>query len=128
MFVDYKPAFLTGGAAAKFTRFRSRGVGHRTNQMNLLVILSMLMLIIPIAAASESVTRPNFILIMADDLDFDYKQDRLTVMPHLLSVRDSGAQFLNHVAAHPVCGPSRSSYLAGRYPHNTGYKFNGQPF
>jgi N-acetylglucosamine-6-sulfatase len=88
-----------------------------------LVILSMLMLII----TSVKSIQPNFILIMADDLDFDYKQDRLTVMPHLLSIRDSGAQFLNHVAAHPVCGPSRSSYLAGRYPHNTGYKFNGQP-
>lgn len=85
-------------------------------------MVPILMMFLPIA---ESV-RPNFILVMADDLDFDYKQDRLTVMPHLLSVRDSGAQFLNHVAAHPVCGPSRSSYLAGRYPHNTGYKFNGQ--
>ena len=71
--------------------------------------------------------QPNFILILADDLDFDYKQDRLSVMPNLKAVREAGAHFLNHVAAHPVCGPSRSSFLAGRYPHNTGYKYNGQP-
>ena len=32
-----------------------------------------------------------------------------------------GTYFENHVAAQPVCGPSRSSLLLGRYPHNTGY-------
>ena len=33
-------------------------------------------------------------------------------------------RFSNHVAAQPLCGPSRASLLAGRYPHNTGYKSN----
>ena len=27
--------------------------------------------------------------------------------------------------ADPVCGPSRSSFLMGRYPHNVGYVSNG---
>ena len=31
----------------------------------------------------------------------------------------------NHVAAVPVCGPSRSSLLLSRFPHNNGYLMNG---
>ena len=46
-------------------------------------------------------------------------------MPNLKKLREEGVHFLNHVAAQPVCGPSRSSLLAGRYPHNAGYVFNG---
>ena len=80
-----------------------------------------------LAACSVLGARPNVILILADDLDFDYKQDRLAIMPHLRALRESGAHFVNHVAAFPVCGPSRSSFLAGRLPHNTKYQFNGEP-
>ncbi len=38
--------------------------------------------------------------------------------------KDGGIYFENHVAAVPVCGPSRSSLLTGRYPHNNGYLMN----
>ena len=40
-------------------------------------------------------------------------------------LKEDGIQFINHVAAYPVCGPSRSSFLAGSYPHNTKYVVNG---
>ena len=33
-------------------------------------------------------------------------------------------EFVNHIAVVPVCGPSRTSLLAGRFPHNTGYVAN----
>eukprot|EP00750_Incisomonas_marina_P015021 INCI18055.2.p1 GENE.INCI18055.2~~INCI18055.2.p1 ORF type:complete len:663 (-),score=83.23 INCI18055.2:250-2106(-) len=62
---------------------------------------------------------------MADDLNNDWKNNRLDYMPNLRHYfRDNGAHFSNHVAAIPVCGPSRSSMLLGRYPHNTGYRAN----
>jgi arylsulfatase A-like enzyme len=76
------------------------------------------------ACAAGAAPRPNFVLILADDLDFDYKQDRLAIMPNLRRLREAGVHLVNHVAAQPVCGPSRSSLLAGRYPHNTGYIIN----
>ena len=76
------------------------------------------------AAASSASARPNIVLILADDLDFDYKQDRLAIMPNLKRLREEGLHLVNHVAAQPVCGPSRSSLLAGRYPHNAGYIIN----
>ena len=62
---------------------------------------------------------------MADDLDADWKQNHSAIMPNLAErLKRRGLTFDNHVAALPVCGPSRSSLLAGRYPHNTGYKDN----
>ena len=71
-------------------------------------------------------TSPNIIYLMADDLNADWKNDRLAYMPHLKArFSEGGTFFENHVATVPVCGPSRSSFLLGRYPHNGGYKFNG---
>lgn len=72
-------------------------------------------------------TPPNIIVILADDLDQDYKQNRLELMPNLRTrIRDAGVELINHVAAQPVCGPSRSSLLAGRFPHNVGYVVNDE--
>ena len=60
-----------------------------------------------------------------DDLDADWKQDHTAIMPHLTKYwKEGGIYFENHVAAVPVCGPSRSSLLTGRYPHNNGYLMN----
>ena len=65
--------------------------------------------------------------MQADDLDFDYKQDRQAIMPTLKKhFAEGGLEFYNHVAVYSVCGPSRSSLLAGRYPHNTGYVANAR--
>ena len=75
-------------------------------------------------ARTTAAARPNIVLILSDDLDFDYKQDRLALMPNLKRLRENGVHLSQHVAAQPVCGPSRSSLLAGRYPHNTGYIIN----
>lgn len=77
------------------------------------------------AAGAAGAKRPNIVWIMADDLDNDWKDDRMSYMPTLRTeFRDAGAFFVNHVAAQPVCGPSRSSLLLGRFPHNTGYVVN----
>lgn len=76
------------------------------------------------ASFAASAKQPNIVFILADDLDNDYKQDRLSLMPNLRRLASQGAHFVNHAAVQPVCGPSRSSFLAGRYPHNTGYVCN----
>ena len=74
----------------------------------------------------DAASSPNILYIMADDLNNDWKNNRLDYMTNLRHYfRDNGAHFVNHVAAIPVCGPSRSSMLLGRYPHNTGYLSNG---
>ena len=87
--------------------------------MRLLGVALLVHLVAALAAPPPPASSPNVVVILADDLDFDYKQDRLAIMPHLRALREGGAHFFNHVAAFPVCGPSRSSFLAGRLPHNT---------
>ena len=69
--------------------------------------------------------RPNILLVLADDLETDYKQDRLALMPNLRErLVNVGTSFRNAVASTPVCGPSRASLLSGRYAHNHKYLDN----
>ena len=69
--------------------------------------------------------RSNILLVLADDLETDFKQDRLALMPNLRErVVRRGLTFSNHVASTPLCGPSRASLLSGRYAHNHGYLAN----
>ena len=84
--------------------------------------LAILGLSLPLCAAAPQ--KPNIVFILADDLNNDYNQDRLAIMPNLSRLRDMGSHFTNHAAVQPVCGPSRSSFLQGRYPHSTGYVCN----
>jgi arylsulfatase A-like enzyme len=70
------------------------------------------------AATASSASQPNIVFILADDLD--NRVDLLAHMPRLKKMREEGLSLTSHVAAQPVCGPSRSSMLAGRYPHNVG--------
>jgi arylsulfatase A-like enzyme len=77
-----------------------------------------------LAAAPAAAGRPNLLLILADDLEIDFKQDRLAIMPHLRRLVSRGTSFTNAVASTPVCGPSRATLLSGRYAHNHGYLAN----
>lgn len=60
--------------------------------------------------------RPNFILILTDDLDD-------SLMPYLGNtnalIADQGLSFTNYFITTPMCCPSRTSMLTGRFAHNT---------
>ena len=68
--------------------------------------------------------RPNFIFIVADDLN-----DSIGVMgghpqaktPSIDALANAGAMFENAQVNSPICGPSRASFLTGLAPHTTGY-------
>eukprot|EP01084_Bolivina_argentea_P024574 45784_1 len=65
----------------------------------------------------DAATRPNFIFIVTDDQDIYF--DSVSVMSALLSnVRDAGITFNNGFVATPICCPSRTESLSGRYYHN----------
>ena len=64
---------------------------------------------------------PNIVVIMTDDQWYD----SMAYMPKtrsLLAAR--GVSFSNFHASHPVCCPSRSTYLTGQYSHTHGVESN----
>lgn len=73
-----------------------------------------------VAAAED---RPNFLVIVADDLGYGdlgcYGAKDLAT-PHLDRLASSGIRFTRHYANCPVCSPTRASLLTGRYPELAG--------
>ena len=75
-------------------------------------------------AWAQGVSRPNVILIMADDL----RADELWAMPAVTSLLAAeGTTFQQCLTPTPGCAPARASLLRGQYPHNHGvYRGNGR--
>lgn len=90
------------------------------------VVLSAL--IVLLASVSEGraqtgVQRPNVLFIAIDDLNDwvgcmgGHPQTRT---PNMDALASRGVLFTNAHCQGPICGPSRSSLLSGKYPHTTG--------
>ena len=75
---------------------------------------------------SKAQKSPNVVLIVIDDLNdyvnsFSGHPQALT--PNIDKLAASGVSFKNAHSNSPICGPSRSSFLTGIYPHNSGNLF-----
>lgn len=77
---------------------------------------------IALSWATSAQTTPNIIYIMADDLGYadlscygrtDYKT------PYLDKLAGQGVKFTNAYAAAPLCTPTRTAFMTGRYPART---------
>ena len=79
-------------------------------------------------------TRPNVILILADDLgyadvgfnrDASFPSERGVIpTPNIDALANSGIILKNSHVVHPFCGPSRVALLTGIYPHRIGAQYN----
>ena len=73
--------------------------------------------------------RPNILFIFTDQQTLGamsaYGNPHLRT-PHMDSIAASGVRFEKSYCASPVCGPSRSSLVTGRMPHETGVDVNGE--
>src|SRR6476646_893782 len=68
-----------------------------------------------VTPAAAAATKPNIVMVMADDM----RTDDLRFMPsvrHLLV--DRGLTFRNSFSHYPLCCPARASFLTGEYAHN----------
>ncbi len=66
--------------------------------------------------------RPNIIYIMTDDMGYGdlscYGQKKFRT-PHLDKLASEGIRFVNAYSAAPVCTPTRTALMTGRYPAKT---------
>ncbi len=94
---------------------------------HLLTALSALLLAV---VPSPAATRPNVLLIMADDLNnsLGCYGHPLVKTPNLDRLAARGVRFDNANCQYPLCGPSRNSMFTGLYPNSNGILTNSQLF
>jgi arylsulfatase A-like enzyme/dienelactone hydrolase len=79
-----------------------------------------------INAARPGVSRPNIVLMMADDQgwgDTGYNGHRILKTPCLDEMARTGVRFDRFYSGAPVCSPTRGSCLTGRHPYRYGIFF-----
>jgi len=78
------------------------------------------------AGALAAGSRPNIILMMADDLgwgDVGFNGNHVIRTPNLDEMARAGLRFTRFYSAAPVCSPTRGSVLTGRHPFRYGVTF-----
>lgn len=74
-------------------------------------------------AQSQPAPRPNIVLLMADDLgvgDPGCYGNRTLRTPNMDRLASAGVKLTQHLAASPLCTPSRAAFMTGRYPIRLG--------
>lgn len=87
------------------------------------VLAWALLLLAPLAVFSQSVKKPNIIIILADDLgwgDVGFHGSDIKT-PNIDQLAKEGV-ILNRYYTAPVCSPTRAGLLTGRYPNRYGLR------
>ena len=78
------------------------------------------------ASETDGLSKPNFIVILADDLRLDllgYTGHPIIKTPNIDGLAKKGVVFKNAFATSPVCTPSRTSLLTGMYERKHAVNF-----
>jgi arylsulfatase A-like enzyme len=79
------------------------------------------------AATAQQASRPNIVLIVADDLgyaDVGFQGCKDIPTPHLDALAKNGIVCTNGYVSHPFCSPTRAGLLTGRYQQRFGHENN----
>lgn len=96
-------------------------------KVKLLIPVALLFLYINIGQAQTKTQKPNFIIILADDLgygDVGFTGSTQIKTPHIDALAKSGVTFSQGYVSAPVCGPSRAGLITGRNQVNFGFDNN----
>jgi arylsulfatase A len=77
-----------------------------------------------VMAVHMAAAKPNIVFLMADDLGYGdlsgFGGNPVSETPHLDQMVKDGMRFVSMYSASPVCSPSRSSVMTGRYMTRNG--------
>ncbi|XP_077541600.1 N-acetylglucosamine-6-sulfatase-like isoform X2 [Haemaphysalis longicornis] len=95
------------------------GSVHRKTRLESMLAGAKLLLLAWAAAclANAQTVKPNMVLVLTDDLDLELGSMKALVRTQSL-LGEGGVTFANTYVTTPLCCPSRSSILTGRYAHN----------
>jgi arylsulfatase A len=93
---------------------------------SLLPVSLSLLLSLSAAAAAAPATKPNLLLILADDLGYGdvgcYNPEAKVPTPHLDRLARAGLRFIDAHSPSTVCTPSRYSLLTGQMAFRINYR------
>ncbi|NXE21747.1 STS sulfatase, partial [Ardeotis kori] len=95
---------------------------HTRKKMSLLLFLIICQCAMN-SVNTHHVANPNVILLVADDLgigDLGCYGNRTLRTPNIGRLAEEGVTLTQHIAASPLCTPSRAAFLTGRYPIRSG--------
>jgi arylsulfatase A-like enzyme len=104
----------------KKIKMKKRNLLHLKRSLALCFTLSII-------SSTFSQDKPNFIVIVADDLgyaDVGFNGAKDIQTPNLDRLATNGVQFTNGYVTHPYCGPSRAGLITGRYQARFGLEIN----
>ena len=80
-----------------------------------------------LAGPTAAADRPNIVVVLVDDLRHDglgCTGHPFAKTPNIDRLAAEGVKFTNAFVSLPLCSPSRSSFLTGKYAHSTGVTDN----
>ena len=96
-------------------------------KFKLIIITGILLLTFTIGQSQSKNNKPNFIIILADDLgygDVGFTGSTQIKTPSIDALAKSGVIFSQAYVSAPVCGPSRAGLMTGRNQVNFGFDNN----
>lgn len=98
--------------------------------MNLPLRLACLLIGLCSATFAAAATRPNVLLIIADDLGYgelSCQGNPQVPTPHIDAIAKNGVRFTSGYVSGPYCSPTRAGLMTGRYQERFGHEFNPGP-
>jgi arylsulfatase A-like enzyme len=95
------------------------------------ILFFALALLISGGVLKAQTRRPNIIFIISDDHAYQAISaygSRLAQTPNIDRIAREGAVFTRAMVTNSICGPSRASFLTGKYSHLNGYTLNEKKF
>ncbi|MFG0334392.1 MAG: sulfatase-like hydrolase/transferase [Maioricimonas sp. JB049] len=91
----------------------------------ILAVLLLCLVLHPVAVQADDDTRPNIVLIMADDMGYECvgaNGGTSYATPHLDRMAETGLRFTN-AHSQPICTPTRVQIMTGLYNHRNYIRF-----